>query len=205
MTCKSASAFLIPDNRDLVSLVHRCAPFVRSHVRATFLKFSVQGRLRMINGNYKRLGKFLEGTSPGCPVSFLCKCAHTHIYTRINIHFLSRPVFVYDFPFARSSISGRRIALISLYFWAPSRFYVKKSIDSNSNEATRTDWPAWTEVEPELNQLDPEPTRAFSWRLDGCSDAIKSSRESSGHGSSSGFNSNRCFMQHFLPSRLLCK
>jgi len=84
---------------------------------------------------------------------------------------------------------------------------VKKSIDSNSNEATRTDWPAWVEVEPELNQLDPEPTRGFPWWLDGCWDANKSSREVSGHGSLSDFNSNRFILQHFLLSllRLLCK
>lgn len=142
---------------------------------------------------------------------FICKCICIYTYTHTNAftctHLLSYiPVaFMCDFLSAHSGISEHRmtvyVAFLNTYSW----FYVEKSIDSNNNErVARTDWPAWIEIEPELNQLEPEePTRAFSWRLDGCSEAIKSSRETSGHGSSSGFNSNKCFLQHFLL--LICK
>lgn len=123
----------------------------------------------------------------------------THLLSYIPVSFMC------DFLFAHSGISERQmtfyVAFLNAYDW----FYVEKSIDSNNNERiARMDWPAWIEIEPELNQLEPEePTRAFSWRLDGCSEAIKSSREISGHGNSSGFNSNKCFLQHFLS--LICK
>lgn len=79
-----------------------------------------------------------------------------------------------------------------------SHFYVKTINSNGSKEAAGT---GWTVLAEELNQMEPDkPTRAFSWRLDGCSEAIKSSRDCSGHGNSSGLNSNRCFMQHTLPS-----
>lgn len=80
-----------------------------------------------------------------------------------------------------------------------NHFYVK-SIDSNSSgiEAARTECSAWTVCVEELNQL--EPTRAFSWRLEGCSDAIRSSLVYSGHGKSSNFRSNRRLVQQSSSS-----
>lgn len=135
---------------------------------------------------------------------YKCICTYTNVFTCTHLSYIS-VLFMCDFLFAHSGISGRRMTLYVAFLNTYSWFYVKKSIDSSNNEGiARTDWPDWTEIEPELNQLEPEePTRAFSWRLDGCSEAIKSSRESSGHGNSSGFNSNKCFIQHLLS--LVCK
>lgn len=133
---------------------------------------------------------------------------HIHIHKRFHMH---TSVIYFSFisvQFSSCSLEDIRmsndayvcVAFLNTYSW----FYVKKNIDSNNEIIVRTDWPAWTDIEPELNQLEPEePTRAFSWRLDGCSEAIKSSRESSGHGNSSGFNSNKCLIQHILS--LTCK
>ena len=45
----------------------------------------------------------------------------------------------------------------------------------------------------------------WTWRPEGCSDAITSSREGIGHGSSSGFRSNRCRTKPGLPSTSIWK
>lgn len=115
---------------------------------------------------------------------------HTHLarfdYARFYVSGYREP--------SSSSCTGRPSDLFAGPSGERSRFYVNSTDISSSREYRRTERSRRRSAGEDEDHMEPEePTRAFSWRLEGCSDAIRSSLEGSGQGSSSSFRSNRFF------------